>query len=282
MFELTATPAKLTSVTPRTEKHGDADVFAISLGIKLTGANTLLDKLSPTLRHALYKAVEGQDQLPGVEPSTPLLRTRGMEEIKLAGTFEGWTVAIDHGIDESDPIKLGGSKVDKLRVVPHEGGSVDLMFRVGSSDIDATEAGLLCSHLAQDIEITLVAPVPVADKPVIDGTVGHPGAAAAAAGQASAEDLFAAGSDPGEGDPDEHDGDDGSGHPDASGEQPAEPQRGTNWPFPGTNGASGETAGSDSDTSAAEQAELEAGMAQAIKSAGVKPARRGRRTAAVE
>jgi hypothetical protein len=187
-FELTPTAAQLTSVTPRTEMHGDDRVFAISLGIKITGANTMLDKLSPTLRHTLYKAVEGQDQLPGVEVTTPLLRCRGIEELKLAGTLEGWTLTVDHGIDEADPIKLGGCKVDKFRVVPSEGGSVDLMFRVGSNDIDANEAGQLCSHLSQEITITLTAPK--AQEPAIDGSVeafrrDHP----------DATDLFAAGAD---------------------------------------------------------------------------------------
>lgn len=64
---LTPTDATLTSVTPRTEKHGDDDVFAISLGLKVTAPNTLLDTLAPGLRDSLYKAVEGQEQLPGAE-----------------------------------------------------------------------------------------------------------------------------------------------------------------------------------------------------------------------
>lgn len=118
-FELTTpTAAILSTVTPRTEVHGDDRVFAISLGIKLVGANTLLDKLSPTLRDTLYKAVEVQDVLPGVEESTPLLRTRGIEQVTLAGSLEGWTLTVDHGIDEDAPITLGGCRVDKFRVVP--------------------------------------------------------------------------------------------------------------------------------------------------------------------
>lgn len=170
-FELlTPTAAILSTVTPRTEVHGDDRVFAISLGIKLVGANTLLDKLSPTLRDTLYKAVEDQDVLPGVEVSTPLLRTRGIEQVTLAGSLEGWTLTVDHGIDEDAPIALGGCRVDKFRVVPSEGGTVELNFRIGSNDIDSTEAGLLCSHLSQEINITLKAPEKAAD--TIDGSVG--------------------------------------------------------------------------------------------------------------
>ena len=160
--------ATLTSVTPRTENHGDDKVFAISLGLKLAGANTLLDKFSPTLRKALYMPVPDQLDLDSSD-HTPLLRSALIEEVKIAqASLEGWTLAVDHGIDESEPIKIGGCKVDKFRCVPHEGGSIDLFFRVGSNDIDATEAGLLCSHLSQQISFTLVAPT----KPIeaIDGT----------------------------------------------------------------------------------------------------------------
>jgi hypothetical protein len=177
MFQLTnPTEVKLCSMTPRTEKHGDEDVSAVSLSLRLTGPNTLLDTLQPGLRDALYKAVDGQEDLPGVEPATPLLRARGIESVKLTACFEGWTLAIDQGIDESDPIKLGGSKIDKFVVEPKEGGSIDLTFRVGSSDIDEAEAGWLFGHLGQQIVVTVAAPEPKAEP--IDGTVGHPGAQA--------------------------------------------------------------------------------------------------------
>ena len=43
MFELlTPTPATITSVTPRTESHGDEKVPAMSLGFKLTMPNSIL------------------------------------------------------------------------------------------------------------------------------------------------------------------------------------------------------------------------------------------------
>ena len=175
MFELTNTPATLTSVTPRTEVHGDDKVFAISLGLKITGPNTLLDKLTPALRHMIYTAKpDATPELPGVEESTPLLRCPGVELMTLKAALEGWTLAVDHGIDEADPITLGGCKVDKFKVAPSQGGTVDLMFRIGSNDVDAEEAGLLCSHLSQEISITLTPPAPKPE--AIDGTVGHPGA----------------------------------------------------------------------------------------------------------
>lgn len=236
MFEITtATPATLTSVTPRTEVHGDSRVFAITIGLKLTGANTLLDRLSPTLRHALYMAVPDQEQLPGIEPATPLLRSRLVEEVKIAQpALEGWTLAIDHGIDETDPIKIGGCKVDRFRCVPSEGGSIELLFRVGSNDIDATEAGLLCSHLSQEISFTLVAP----EKPAasIDGSTDafkrdHPDAGDLFSEQrGDPEDEGSEGGDPDVDRGDEITGD-GSGEP-LPEAHPSEQREAGAWPFP--------------------------------------------------
>lgn len=159
MFELIdPISATLKSLTPRTERHGEDDVFAISLGLSITAPNTLLDRLSSTLRKTLYMPVEGQSQLPGVEESTPLLRSKDIEELKVKGRFEGWTLNVDHGIDASEPITIGDGKCDAFKVLAMEGGTIELSFRFGSNDVDAMEAGLLCSKLHQEVSITLKAP----------------------------------------------------------------------------------------------------------------------------
>lgn len=258
-FELkTPTAATLRTVTPRTEIHGDEKVSAISLGLSIKAANTLLDALDGgKLRHALYMAVPDQDQLPGVEPSTPLLRARGIEEVKCSGSLEGWTVRFEHGIDDDSAIVLGGSKVDKFRVVPIEGGSVELLFRVGTSDIDEGEAGALFGMLGQEVMISIIAPVVAAGEPAIDGTT-----AAFKADHPEAGDLFADGA------PDQHAGDFGQPDDDSAG--------------PGA--GSSDDAGTDSEggETNTDAAEFEAGMQKALDNAGVVPiaSRRGRRPAA--
>lgn len=193
MFEIT-TPmsAKLATFTIRSEKHGEDDVLAFSMGLKITTANTFLDLLAPGLRDALFKAVEGQDQLPGVEPATPLLRCKTIDTINLDRSFEGWTLSVPHGIDEDTPITIGGAKIDKWRVTPLEGGSVEVSCRIGSNDVDETELGKLGGKLGQEIEFTLTAPK--VSEPPIDGTTeafkrDHPDAGAA--GQDQGHDLFA-------------------------------------------------------------------------------------------
>lgn len=199
MFELPPnTELTLKSVTPRTEKHGDEDVFAVSLGLKLTGPNTLLDLVQPGLLDMLYTAPpDDQAEIPDVERVKPLLRTAGVESVKLTACLEGWTLHIDRGVDADQMIVLGGCKVDSFVVHALQGGSVELHFRVGSSDIDADEAGWICASLKQPIFVGLTAPKKLDS--VIDGTVGHEGLAKLQAeGQGSLLDDAAAEEDAGD------------------------------------------------------------------------------------
>jgi hypothetical protein len=167
-FQLTDTQAKLTSFTGRTEMHGDERVPAVSLGITITAPNTILDTLAPGLRMSLYKAADGQPQLDGIEESTPLLRAQGIGSLSLERSFEGWAVTVAHGIDDGSAIRLGTCKVDGFKVHPCEGGSVDLSFRVGTSELDEEAAGMLWKKNGQGIVITLTPPVPKQE--AIDGS----------------------------------------------------------------------------------------------------------------
>ena len=282
-FELlTPTAATLKTVTPRTEIHGDEPVSAISLGLSITGPNTLLDALDGgKLRNALYMAVPNQDLLPGVEPSTPLLRARGIDEVKCSGTLEGWTVSIEHGI--GDDIELSASKVDKFRVKPMEGGSIELLFRVGTSDISEDEAGALFGKLGQEIMLTVRAPVLASGAPVIDGSTeafkaDHPEAGDLFAEQhGDSADSAAAGADDAG---DQHAGDFGRADDDSAG-----PGTGSSddWPLPDSTGTDDGQGGTDSEggetDAAGDAAEFEAGAAAAIAKA--TGGRRGRKTRAV-
>lgn len=179
-FELSTQDATLASFTGRVERHGDQPKPAVTLGLQITAPNTILDTLAPGLRQALYKAAEGQEQLPGVEESTPLLRAQGVGSMSLDKTLEGWTVVIEHGIDDTSAIRLGKAKIDGFKVTPKEGGSVELAFRIGSSALDEYAAGLLWKKNGTGVVITLEPPAPKAD--AIDGSsaafeADHPGAA---------------------------------------------------------------------------------------------------------
>lgn len=161
MFELPKTIATLVSVTNRAERHGEDEVPAVSLSLKIEGPNTLLDSLSPTLRSTLYTTEPGQPEpLPGIEPSTPKLRTQGIEYVAGSGVLEGWSVVVDHGIDDESAVVLKSCKLDKWRVEPKEGGQIVFAFRVGTSAVDARIMGLLAFKVGQEVTIAVDPPKP--------------------------------------------------------------------------------------------------------------------------
>lgn len=159
------TEARMASLTTRIQKHGDDDVPAVSLGLELTVPNTMLDAIDPNIRESLFKRVDGQPDLPGVESTTPALRCNSIDRAVLGTKYEGWTLEVDDGIDETTPKVFGGCKVDKFAVQPMNGGTCLLSMRIGTSDLDAERSGMLAMHVGQSIWIKLRAPEKAQDKP---------------------------------------------------------------------------------------------------------------------
>lgn len=253
MFQLlTETECELTTFVGRTQKSGPEDVPAVSFRLLFKSArNELLDLFSPTIRQTAYAPVEGQDQLPGVEPSTPILRSKDLKHWAPETRLEGWSVSLARGRSEATALQMGSCKIDDFKFDFHDGGYVDFDCRVSTADVDEEGAGMLWGRQKRKVFVRIVAPeLPAtgtteATGAEIDGTKGHPGAAAA--GQGSLLDT------------------------DASSE-PRDDGLGT---FADDMG--GDT--SLGDDGAAEQAELEAGMRESIAAAGVRP-KRGRARAA--
>lgn len=302
MFQLlNTTECELTQFTGRTQKSGRDDVPAVSLRLKIKSAkNTLLDMLSPTIREVIYAPVEGQEQLPGVEVTTPILRCPDMKVWKSEVVHEGWRLFISRGIEDGGGLQMGSCKVDEFAFDLYQGGHVDCEFRISTADLDEEGAGMLWGRQKRKVFVQLHAPeLPAAGSTeatgaAIDGTKGHPGAA----GQASLLDSDETGGETGEGSTGDGDGlggfdddmargsgdpepdDDGSGHPDAeqSAEQPAgDPQRGENWPFP----LGGSELSDEQRSAMSREADLQA---EAAAGAAPKGARRPRKavTGAVE
>lgn len=195
-----STDVTLDTVTPRKEHHGKDTVVAVTLGLTMSGPNTLLDLVSPSLRHALYTRDETdatQEPLEGIEPPMTTLRSKDFDGITLPlalKPIEGGTLSVEWGI--SDDIVMTKTKVDKFRVTALAGGTVSLSFRASSNDIDDEELGHVCGKLGQVIAIRFEPPAPIPESssgPTIDGTCGHPGARDGDEGgdDPDAGDLFA-------------------------------------------------------------------------------------------
>lgn len=191
-FELTEyNEAKLAKFTKRVEHHGDEEKQAVSLGLEITDANTILDRIDPTLRPTLYRAVdEDQGELPEVDVALPVLRSNSIDKTSLPQKYEGWTLQIERNGNEDEDMRLGGCKLTKFTVEPKQGGSVVLRFTVGTSDLDADRLGWLGMQHGASLWIKLHAPK--AQEPAIDGSKEGGGPGFSDDEQPDAGQLFAA------------------------------------------------------------------------------------------
>jgi len=244
---------KLTKATPRKETHGKDLVQAISLRLEWWPTdNAAVNLLHDGLQDALWwvpPEAAAQGSVEGVPPVKKHRRVPTMAmPIKVELSLSGYTLTIDHGIDDSTALELYAATLDKFEVEAKEGGSVVIRWSLASNkQITPQLVGALCGLEGCEVVVTLTPPKP---DTVIDGSK-----EAFQADHPDAGDLFAAehgsaaeggdGSTGPEGDGEGEADDDGSGHPDAG---------------------------------AAEQAELEAGMRESIAADGVKP-KRGRAVA---
>lgn len=209
MFQiLEMTEATLATLTPRVEKHGDDEKPAVSLGLAITMSGAVLDQIDKELRGRLFKHSDTKP-LPGVTEAMTVLACHSIDRVLLPTKHEGWTLAVDDGIDDTDPMLFGSCKVDKFSVEPHQGGSVTLRFRVGTSDLDAARSGMLAMHVGRSIWITATPPKP-GEEPKPAGK------------KPDATDMFA-GRDP----DDDDDADDSSEGGDADADQAAAPASAT-------------------------------------------------------
>lgn len=288
------TECVLTTFVGRTQKSGPDDVPAVTFRLKMASvSNMLLDLFSKTIRHTVYRAVEGQEQLPGMEDTTPILQSKDLTEWSPDTCLEGWTVIVARGIGDDSALQMGSCKVDDFRFSFFDGGHMDVDFRISTADVDEAGAGMLWGRQKRKVFVMITAPEAPTAKPAIDGSVeafkkDHPEFADGV--NPDAGDLFAQqhGGEAGAGDDaasDQHAGDFGTADDAAPGTGSSddapfgEPQRGEAWPFPQGDGAADSEGGETDQAGAA--AEFEAGAKAALEKAGVAPrGRRGRKTSA--
>ncbi|QTW17841.1 hypothetical protein [Comamonas kerstersii] len=158
------TPVKITSVNPRSERHGPEELHpAVDLHISLTTGNNILTALDGKLLDALYTKNAnadqgGQQSLDGVEEvsNLPNLKFPLMGALKWKKDLVGYTLTVQHGVGSD--IVLTGCKVNNFTIDPKEGGSVDLKFRVQSSDVDERTLGKLGLLVQNEVDVMLLAP----------------------------------------------------------------------------------------------------------------------------
>jgi hypothetical protein len=177
MFQLVQdTTVTLSHINVRTEKHGPADVDAFDLDFALTGENRkLLALLHPRLCESLFFNAEreaGQEVAEGVDDSVPNLRfTRLADALPWSDEATGVDLTVVYGLgDDASNIRLEGGKATMKKIEVTEGGSVTLVFKYSISGYPDGVLDKLRKKLKQEITITMVRPEKLREDAVIDGT----------------------------------------------------------------------------------------------------------------
>jgi hypothetical protein len=188
----------LKKVTPRKENHGPDLIQAISLRFEWAPMEPgqALDMLAPGLLDMLFWTppdVATQLELDGLPPVKKHRRVSAVAmPIKIDMEFSGYTLTIDHGIDETSALQLYSCELGKFTVDAKDGGFTTIGFSVASNKEMTPElVGQLCALEGGSVTATLEAPLIPMDQP-IDGTK-----AAFAEDHPDATDMFAAGADGG-------------------------------------------------------------------------------------
>lgn len=191
-FDLPASSRlKVAKVTPRKEKHGKELVQAVSLRLEWWPTeNSALNLLHPGLQDMLFwtpPEVEAQCALEGIPPVKKHRRvpTAGLP-LKIEASFTGYTLTIEHGIDETSALELYGCALDKFDADAKEGGSSCIRWSLASNKTVTPElVGELCALEGLDVIATLKPPAEPQE--AIDGSV-----KAFHADHPDAGDMFAA------------------------------------------------------------------------------------------
>jgi len=133
--------AIVTSVTVRSEKHGDQREPAVSAGLEFDVPNTVLYDVDPRILHMLYEPAEPgalrQGDLPGLEAvDRPKLRNGVVTEMHLGIEVHDWRAHIVYGVDNEWQVALEGLKVDNVRFEPLNDGVTRWSLRIGTNKVN--------------------------------------------------------------------------------------------------------------------------------------------------
>lgn len=165
MLQYENVTAKITSVTPLSEKHGNKRVPAQSIILKVTLINRRLDFFDTDLRHAYYKVPDGEEVQPslGVDPDdleglTAKRFPWMTQDIEVERELTGYTLIIDYGLgDEKSNIELEVKKIDNFKIGIRDHGLFELSHRFIVHP-DTLEKGRIEELLKQEIKVHLRAP----------------------------------------------------------------------------------------------------------------------------
>lgn len=152
-FKLESREVTLAHYNARKEKHGDQDVDAADLKLRVDLPMTELAMFAPDLAASLYRQDEKD-----VAGAPTILRFPRLEPIRWDEAVAGGEVIVHYGISGDGDMALANAQVDKFVLGPREGGSVAVEFRVQFHPTEEQAGKLSTSLLGGTIRTTVKPP----------------------------------------------------------------------------------------------------------------------------
>lgn len=158
--------AKLVNVNIEALKLGQTELKpAVTLRFKVTAANEILNKFDASLRPFLFEKGSNaatQGTLDGVAPVSDLPQLteagKALGDLNWDGEQTGCTLTVHQAVSK---IKLKDGTVDKVKLCPNDGGSVDVYFNFYAADLDAETMGDLAVLHQHEVDIEVELPAPL-------------------------------------------------------------------------------------------------------------------------
>lgn len=160
IFELERRNARITSVINRAECHGDEDVPAVSVKLELALSADDLAMFGSQLRASLYENRGNGHAGDLAEEGAPLRNPVIDPPISLSWEGIGYEVEIERGLGLTDVVRIPAAIIDKVSIDPRQGGTVETVLMVRSSEVTETDRGRLTSLLKHVVTVTARPPLP--------------------------------------------------------------------------------------------------------------------------
>lgn len=150
MFHLESSNAQISNLNLRAEKHGDENQPACDIKISVDLPAERINDIGPGLCESLFRKPGKGDQMPLVEvgkkpdPGFTVLKHPGLEPLQLKQKFPGYELSIAG--EDGDPeqgLFFADGEVKNFKITPHEGGTTNVTFTVGTHVDEDEIAGLL-------------------------------------------------------------------------------------------------------------------------------------------
>lgn len=154
MFEIKDKSAKLVTVNPRTELHGQDHVPACDIVFSFDAANEALDMFHQNLRASLYQKDDVPSDMFPREGALTVYRFVQIEKLKWGVSYEEAALTVHHGVSGQKDVVLADVGIDNFVIYPKQGGTCTIQFRVKARPTE-DQLGRLCTWIQGDVTVTV-------------------------------------------------------------------------------------------------------------------------------